>query len=154
MFVSLIAQISKCYSEYGALMGYNYHILLSSSTCICSYYHKGLYAQKTVEKVSLKSWTKTASQRKVLFTSIYIDLIIQCHLFCSYSAYEYTLVSDIILKSEVAKRKLHSIPRLEVSQLSKPRVSDSGTRLCLASAAEQASLSHNPSQTPATRDVA
>ena len=33
-------------------------------------------------------------------------------------------MSDIIWRSEVAKGKLHSILRLEVSQLSKSRVSD------------------------------
>ena len=36
-------------------------------------------------------------------------------------------ISDIIWMSVVAKGKLHLILRLEVSQLSKPRVSDFGT---------------------------
>ena len=38
-------------------------------------------------------------------------------------------VSDIVWTSEVAKGKLHSVHRLEVSQQSKPRVSDCGTML-------------------------
>ena len=40
-----------------------------------------------------------------------------------------SFVSDIVWTSEVAKGKLHSILRLEVSQLSKPRVSDFGTTI-------------------------
>ena len=71
--------------------------------------------------------SKTSCQKEVLSTPIYIDLITQYHLCCSFVVYEYNFVSDIISTSEVAKGNLYSFLTLEVSQLSKPRVLDFGT---------------------------
>ena len=82
----------------------------------------------SADKVSFKIWTKHLCSKKSTSTHIYIYLITPfIHLFCSFGAYEQNFVSDIISTSEVAKGKLHSNLRLEVSQLSKPRVSDFGT---------------------------